>query len=106
MGAVATQSFPSETPSENVRTLASIHSPDGGPPSFFQDDLQKWRHKFEQSNKSAEDSQKQYQTHFHYSFGPRAKRQKGGRAGSGFSNVDPILLRGNAGEVGTKWDDL
>ncbi len=67
--------------------------------------MQKWKRKFDQSNKKTLDDMKRLQKSYHYNFfGPAAKQEAGTpEAGyktySRFTTVDSILIKGNMSDV-------
>ena len=61
--------------------------------------MDKWKHKFEGCNRSLEDDGKKIALSYHYRLSP-SMLGTSTKSFSKFSTVDPILLKGNAGEVG------
>ena len=56
--------------------------------------MEKWRKRFEAPQDSLSQEQKSLVRHFHYQFPPPSTKSF-----SKFSNVDPILLKGNVATV-------
>ncbi len=70
----------------------------GRPPKFWDSDMDKWKQKFEECNRSVEDDEKKIARSYHYRFWP-SMMGTSAKSVSKFSTVDPILLKGNSGEV-------
>ncbi len=99
LGAIPTKQIGRVAKIPQVIFLFQCDRKDVQPPSFFHTDEEKWRRKFESPNKSLADAEKQYENRFHYNFGRAGSRRM---RRTGFSNVDAVLLKGNAGEVRQK----
>jgi len=60
--------------------------------------MDKWKQKFQSCNRSLEDDEKQIARSYHYRLFP-SMMSTSTKPFSKFSTVDPILLKGNTGEV-------
>ena len=73
------------------------------PPAFWEKDMEKWKKKFEDSNKKTIDAMQKIQRSYHYNFFVPAEEEKKenpkAKSYSRFTTVDPILLKGNTSTV-------
>ena len=69
------------------------------PPNFWEKDMEKWKQKFEQSNKITEDDMKKIQRNYHYKFSTPTLEDSKAKTYSRFCTVDPILLKGSISQV-------
>ena len=68
--------------------------------------MEKWKQKFNASNKCMEDDMKKIQKSYHYKFfSPPAEDSKA-KTYSKFSTVDPILLQGSSSQVNKECDNI
>ena len=65
-------------------------------PNFFDDDLAKWKKRFDHDSIDIETERKRISKSYHYEFNSNGKQRANKKS---FVNVDVTLLNGNVGEV-------